>query len=88
MARTCEVSGVSTRYGSSTKHKRGSSGAGGVWRFKGPKTKRNWAPNLRLVMAQYTTPTGKQVVGKVKVAMKIYKKMRTGASVNGYKLAA
>jgi ribosomal protein L28 len=82
MARKCDISGTSTARGGNRKHRRGRSGAGGHWRFKSPRTTRAWKPNLRKVRVVYN---GQEET--VRVAMKIYKKLRKGESVNGYTLA-
>lgn len=82
MSRIDEITGIKTRHGGNRKHRRGSSGSGGVWRFKSQRTLRTWRPNLRIVKVLFN---GK--VEKKKVAMSTYKKLRTGAAVNGYVLA-
>jgi ribosomal protein L28 len=82
MSRKDEITGTKTQFGGNRKHKRGSSGAGGVWRFKSTRTLRNWKPNLREVKVLFN---GK--IEKKKVSMKTYKKLRTGASVKGHVLA-
>lgn len=71
MSRICDLSGTKTSFGNRKKHRRGSSGGGGVWRFKAPKTKRTWKPNLRKLRIM--------VEGKpqtIKVSMKMYKRIR------------
>ena len=71
MARICEVCGAQTLSGSNRMHKRGSSGAGGVWAHKAPRTLHKWKPNLRKVKVLIdTTPAS------IKVCMKCYKKIR------------
>lgn len=82
MARKCDISGTKTAHGGNREHRRGSSGAGGQWRFKSQRTTRTWKPNLRKAKV---LRDGK--VETVNVAMKIYKKLRAGESVNGYTLA-
>ena len=71
MSRLCELTGRKTSTGNRKKHRRGSSGGSGVWRFKAPKTKRTWRPNLRKV---------KMIIDgkpqKIKVSMKAYKRLR------------
>lgn len=71
MSRKCDLSGTKTSFGNNKKHKRGSSGGGGHWRFKAPKTKRTWKPNLRKikVLVNGTPKT-------IKVSMKMYKLLR------------
>jgi large subunit ribosomal protein L28 len=71
MSRVCDLSGKKTAFGQSRKHKRGSSGGGGHWRFKAQATKRTWRPNLRKLKVMIDgTPT------TIKVSMKMYKKIR------------
>lgn len=82
MARKCDISGSKTQFGGNRKHRRGSSGSGGAWRFKSTRTTRTWKPNLREVRVSFA---GK--IQKVKVSMKTYKKLRTGEPVKGYVLA-
>jgi len=71
MARECELTGRKTSFGNRKKHRRGKSGAGGVWRFKAPKTRRTWKPNLRKVKVFID---GKKQT--IKVSMKAYKKLK------------
>ncbi|MFW5702945.1 MAG: large ribosomal subunit protein bL28 [Candidatus Dojkabacteria bacterium] len=82
MARKCELTGRKTRSGGNRKHRRGSSGAGGNWRFKSTRTTRKWNANLRKVKVMLN---GK--VEKMTVSMKAYKKLRKGESIDGYVLA-
>jgi ribosomal protein L28 len=82
MSRKCDITGKKVETGHSKKHRRGSSGGGGQWRFKSQKTKREWRPNLR--KAKVVKDGVKQTVT---VSMKAYKKLRTGSSLNGYTLA-
>ena len=82
MARTDQLTGKKTRFGGNRKHRRGSSGAGGTWRFKSQRTLRTWKINGRMARV---VKNGK--VTRVKVAMSTYNKLRKGSSVNGYKLA-
>lgn len=77
MSRVCELTGRKTSFGHNKKHRRGSSGGGGRWRFKAPKTNRTWKPNLKKVKLE--------VDGRVqtmKISMKAYKKLRKLAEVN------
>lgn len=71
MARVCELSGKKTRTGHRIQHRRGSSGSGGTWNYKAPKTKRTWKPNLRKVKVDINGQTK-----RIKVSMKAYKKLR------------
>jgi ribosomal protein L28 len=82
MSRKCQLTGAKTQFGGNRKHKRGSSGAGGVWRYKAPRTNRTWKPNLRSVRLE---KAGEIV--KMKISMKAYKKLRKGETIDGYKLA-
>ncbi|BCX13823.1 MAG: hypothetical protein KatS3mg085_355 [Candidatus Dojkabacteria bacterium] len=71
MSRQCDLSGKKTAFGHSKKHRRGSSGGGGQWRFKAPTTNRTWRPNLRkLKVVMNGTPV------TIKVSMKMYKKLK------------
>jgi len=68
MAKVCELTGRKTSFGNRKQHRRGSSGSGGTWNFKAPKTRRQWKPNLRVnIDGQSKT---------IKVSMKAYKKLR------------
>ncbi|MFS8131107.1 MAG: large ribosomal subunit protein bL28 [Candidatus Dojkabacteria bacterium] len=80
MARVDELTGKKTGFGGNHKHRRGSSGGGGVWRFKAPNTKRTWKPNLRKVKLTVNGETK-----RVKVSMKTYKKLRKMAEVEAAK---
>lgn len=71
-------------FGGSRKHRRGSSGGGGVWRFKSQRTQKIWRPNLRKAKLVETS-TGKQ--DTYKISMKAYKRLRKGDELEGYKLA-
>ncbi|MEO6729359.1 MAG: L28 family ribosomal protein [Candidatus Dojkabacteria bacterium] len=76
MARVDELTGKKTAFGGNHKHRRGSSGGGGVWKFKAQNTKRTWKPNLRKVKLTVNGATK-----RVKVSMKTYKKLRKMAEV-------
>jgi ribosomal protein L28 len=71
MSRKCEITDRKTSFGGNKKHRRGSSGGGGLWSFKAPNTKRTWKPNLRKVKLEINGHTR-----RVKVSMKAYKKLR------------
>ena len=71
MSRQCEILGKKTSFGNNKKHRRGSSGGGGIWRFKAPKTRRTWKPNLRKIKLTINGETK-----KIKISMKAYKKIR------------
>lgn len=77
MARKCDISNRKTTYGNRKKHQRGASGGGGQWRFKAPKTRRTWRPNLRKIRVAID---GKAQT--LKVSMKAYKKLRKLAETN------
>lgn len=71
MARKSEISGAKTSFGNAKKHRRGQSGAGGRWRFKAPKTRRTWKPNLRKAKVKVNG-----TVKRMKMTMKDYKKLK------------
>lgn len=75
MSRKCDLSNRKTSFGHNKKHRRGSSGGGGVWRFKAQKTKRTWKPNLRKLRVEID---GKPQT--IKVSMKMYKRLRKEAA--------
>lgn len=75
MSRVCDLSGKKKSFGNSKKHRRGSSGGGGVWKYKAQKTKRTWKPNLRKVRMEID---GKMQT--VKISMKMYKRLRKEAA--------
>lgn len=81
MARICDITGRKTSFGHKKKHRRGSSGGGGAWRFKAPTSNRRWLPNLRTVKV---VKDGK--IETITVSMKAYKKLRTVDSLKGYSL--
>jgi ribosomal protein L28 len=82
MARLDALSGTKTTTGHRKKHRRGSSGGSGAWRFKAQKAKRTWKPNLRKVKVKMD---GKVQI--INVSMKTYKKLRTEGSFKGATLA-
>ena len=84
MARKDELTGKKTMFGGSRKHKRGSSGGGGVWRFKAQRTARTWRPNLRKVKLQDTISGD---ISTFKISMKTYKKLRKDGKFQNYTLA-
>jgi len=63
------------------KHRRGSSGGGGAWRFRSQKTIRQWLPNLRKVKVMVDGN-----VETIKVSMKAYKALRKNGSLDGVSL--
>ena len=82
MARICDLTGRKTSFGHNMKHRRGSSGGGGAWRFRSQKTNRRWLPNLRKVQV-----TVDGMVGTIKVSMKAYKALKRNGSIDGVSLA-
>jgi len=64
MAKQCDVCGKKTQHGNQQIHKHSKK-----WKFRAPKTKRTWEPNLRPVKVE---GKGKQV--KIKMCMSCYKK--------------
>lgn len=83
MSKVDEITGAKVNFGGNRKHRRGSSGAGGNWRFKSQRTTRTWTPNLRKVKVLFNG-----VVEIKQVTMKTYKKLRKGEAVKGHVLAA
>lgn len=83
MARKCELTGRKVSTGHKKQHKRGSSGSGGAWNYKAPKTKRIWQPNLRKIRVMKANGP----VETITVSMKAYKKIRNEGSFKGYSLA-
>ncbi len=71
MAKKCDLTGKKTVFGGNRKHRRGSSGGGGKWRFKAQRTSRKWEPNLRTVRV-----IANGVPQTIKVSMKAYKKIK------------
>lgn len=82
MSRVCELTGRKTTYGHNMKHRRGSSGGGGAWRFRSQKTRRTWQPNLRKVRVNIE---GREE--NITVSMKAYKALRKYGSLDGVTLA-
>lgn len=77
MARKCDISNRKTSFGNNKKHRLGSSGGSGMWRFKAQKTKRTWKPNLRKIRVKINGKTQ-----RMKVSMKAYKRLRKLAETN------
>jgi len=61
MSRTCELTNKRTIFGGARKHKRGSSGGGGVWQFKAQRTARTWKLNLKKVLF----PLNRTILGNI-----------------------
>ena len=82
MSRFCQLTGRKTSFGHNMKHRRGSSGGGGAWRYRSQKTDRTWEPNLRKakVIVDGTVQT-------IKISMKAYKALKNNGSINGVRLA-
>jgi ribosomal protein L28 len=82
MSRVCELTGRKTSFGHNMKHRRGSSGGGGAWRFRSQKTDRLWLPNLRK-----TKVVAEGKVQTMKISMKAYKALKKYGSLHGVTLA-
>jgi len=82
MSRVCELTGRKTTYGHNMKHRRGSSGGGGAWKFRAQKTRRTWEPNLRK-----TKVIVDEKVETMKISMKAYKALRKYGILHGVRLA-
>lgn len=68
MSKVCEICGKSTISGNRIQHKHSIG-----WRYKAPKTKREFKPNLRTVEVMVN---GSNAPVKMSVCMKCYKKLR------------
>lgn len=66
MAKTCELCAKSTVFGNRIQHKHSTG-----WRYKAPKTKRAFKPNLRNIEVEIDG-----VKTKVVACMKCYKRLR------------
>jgi len=82
MSRVCDITGTKKAFGHNMKHRRGSSGGGGKWRFKSQKTNREWVPNLRKIKVE-----DDGVNKTIKVSMKAYKTLRNKGPIGTIKLA-
>jgi len=82
MSRKDELTDKTKSFGHNMKHRRGSSGGGGKWRYKSTKTNREWVPNLRKVKIEE-----EGVKKTVKISMKTYKTLKNKGSLKGVKLA-
>jgi ribosomal protein L28 len=82
MSRACDLTDTKKSFGHNMKHRRGSSGGGGKWRYKSTKTNRAWIPNLRKVDVLI-----EGVKKRIKVSMKAYKTLRNKGNIDGVKLA-
>ena len=74
MSKVCEICGKSTVSGNRIQHKHSVG-----WRYKAPKAKRVFEPNLRTIEVQVD---GSDVPVKMTVCMKCYKKLRKGQEGN------
>ncbi|MBN2101140.1 50S ribosomal protein L28 [Candidatus Dojkabacteria bacterium] len=63
MAKVCEICEKSTGHGSRSRHHHAEG-----WRYRAPKSRRNWKPNLRTAKINVNG-----VMKKVSVCMKCYK---------------
>jgi large subunit ribosomal protein L28 len=68
MSKVCEICGKSTVAGNRIQHKHSIG-----WRYKAPKTKREFKPNLRTVEVMVN---GSNTPVKMSICMKCYKKLR------------
>ena len=82
MSRICELTGRKTAYGHNMKHRRGSSGGGGAWKFRSQKTNRTWEPNLKKVSVMVD-----EKKETMKISMKAYKALRKYGILHGVRLA-
>lgn len=81
MSYVCAVSGKSVQIGRSQRHKRGV--AGKRWKNRAQSTRRIFVPNIQ---KQTLLKDGKKV--KVYVSTKYLKKLKQGATINGYSYPA
>jgi large subunit ribosomal protein L28 len=65
MARVCEVCGKGPMFGHSIQHKHS-----GQWRYRAPKTGRQWSPNLQTVRAYVN---GGKTVRRIRVCTRCLK---------------
>ncbi len=72
MAKVCHMCGKSTIAGKNIQHKHSEG-----WRYKAPKTNRQFKPNLKKIKLEVD---GKPT--KVRICMKCYKRLRKEASEN------
>lgn len=70
MSKICEICGKSTASGNRIQHKH----AGG-WRYKAPKTKRTFMPNLKKISVEVDG-----MPSKLTACMKCYKRLRKESS--------
>ena len=82
MSRVCDLTGTKKGFGHNMKHRRGSSGGGGAWKFRAQKTRRTWEPNLRKV--DVIVDDKKETL---KISMKAYKALRKYGELKGVRLA-
>ena len=71
MTKFCFICQKTAVTGGNRKHRRGSSGGGGAWRFKSQRTLRSWKPNLRPI-----TINENGTVSRELICMKCYKRLR------------
>ena len=71
MTKVCFICTKSVVTGGNRKHRRGSSGGGGAWRFKSQRTLRTWKPNLRPITINENGRVSRELI-----CMKCYKKLR------------
>ena len=71
MTKVCFICEKSVVKGGNRKHRRGSSGGGGSWRFKSQRTIRTWKPNFRKITIREDGRVSRELI-----CMKCYKKLR------------
>jgi ribosomal protein L28 len=72
MSKVCDICGKSTVAGNRIQHKHSIG-----WRYKAPKSKRKFRPNLRTIEVELD-----DTVKKVSACMKCYKRLRKEAAAN------
>ena len=82
MSRICDLTGTKKSFGHNMKHRRGSSGGGGAWKFRSQKTNRTWEPNLKKVSVMVD-----EKKETMKISMKAYKALRKYGILHGVRLA-
>lgn len=65
MARVCEICGKGPMFGHNIQHRHS-----GQWRYRAPKTNRQWSPNLQTVRAYVN---GESTVRRIRVCTRCLK---------------
>lgn len=65
MARVCEICGKGPMFGHNIQHRHS-----GQWRYRAPKTNRQWSPNLQTVRAYVN---GEKTVRRIRVCTRCLK---------------